>query len=71
MTLDDCVYALADLLDKNQDHNIALDQMTEVLKEEKFSVDEVIIQFEDDYKCTMKVYVENLFDDDEWEDTSE
>ena len=66
MTLDDCVYALSDLLDKHRDHNIALEQMEKVLEEEKFSIEDIIVQFKDDYKCTPEVYIENLFDDEDW-----
>jgi len=66
MTLDECVYSLADLLDELVDCDKALVKLTEVLSTEEFSVEEVIKQFTKDYVCAPAVYVDNLKEDNNY-----
>lgn len=63
MTLDECVYALADLLEETEDANKSLHVLKDILSMEDFSVDQVVEQFTKDYVCDPEVYVENIKED--------
>lgn len=64
MILDDCVYALADLLDETVDSDKAIIGLTAALSATDFTVDQVVEQFTKDYKCDPDVYVKNLQEDE-------
>lgn len=64
MTLDDCVYSLADLLDETVDSDKSLYALKAVLDMTEFNVDQVVEQFTKDYKCDPEVYVKNLQEDE-------
>lgn len=60
MTLDDCVYALADLLDETANVDTSKEALTAALSITDFTVDQVVEQFTKDYACSPDVYVENI-----------
>lgn len=63
MTLDECVYALADLLEDTEDADKSLHTLKGILSVEDFTVEQVVEQFTKDYACSPEVYVKNLKDD--------
>ena len=66
MTLDDCVYALADWLDDTADVAKSMHGLGAAISATDFTKEQVVEQFIKDYKCTPEVYVENLRDDEKF-----
>lgn len=63
MTLDECVYILADLLDEVVDADKARHLLKKILARSKFTIDEVEAQFTVDYACLPDTYVQNIQED--------
>lgn len=63
MTLDECVYVLADLLEEMIDSTKALLALKKILSSEAFTIEQVVDQFSIDYACNPEVYVKNIQED--------